>query len=161
MAAQLNIVGPAAVDRLGADAVDHVCPVPHAPGAVPAIRGRVRNILTEWGLSPDAVMDALVVVSELLTNALVHALPPATLRLSWVRVEGHGALRVEVTDAGPVLAGDGWGAPDPDEQGRDGWGAPDPDEHGRGIDIVAALAARCGVRVGTEGITRWADLSAA
>ncbi|WP_031079332.1 ATP-binding protein [Streptomyces sp. NRRL S-118] len=148
MAAQLNIVGPRAVGRPGPDAVDHVCPVPHAPGAVPAVRGRVRDVLAEWGLSPDAVMDALVVVSELLTNALVHALPPATLRLSWVRVDGRGALRVEVTDAGPVLAGDGWEAPD-------------PDEHGRGIDIVTALAARCGIRVGTEGITRWADLPAA
>jgi anti-sigma regulatory factor (Ser/Thr protein kinase) len=93
-------------------------------------------------------MDALVVVSELLTNALVHALPPATLRLSRVRVDGHRALRVEVTDAGPVLAGDGWATPD-------------PDEHGRGIDIVTALAARCGIRVDTEGITRWADLPAA
>jgi anti-sigma regulatory factor (Ser/Thr protein kinase) len=148
MAAQLNIVGPEAVDRLGPGTVDHVCPVPHTPGAVPAVRGRVRSILAEWGLSPDAVMDALVVVSELLTNALVHALPPATLRLSRVRVDGHRALRVEVTDAGPVLAGDGWATPD-------------PDEHGRGIDIVTALAARCGIRVDTEGITRWADLPAA
>ncbi|GAA1534943.1 ATP-binding protein [Streptomyces albidochromogenes] len=148
MAAPLNIVGPGTVARPGPDVVDHVCPVPHTPGAVPAVRGRVRDLLAEWGLSPDAVMDALVVVSELLTNALVHALPPATLRLSRVRVDGHGALRVEVTDAGPVLAGDGWEAPD-------------PDEHGRGIDIVTALAARCGVRVGTEGITRWADLAAA
>ncbi|OEJ43008.1 response regulator receiver protein [Streptomyces agglomeratus] len=148
MAAQLNIVAPEAVDRLGPDAVDHVCPLPHAPGAVSAVRGRVRNVLAEWGLSPDAIMDALVVVSELLTNALVHALPPATLRLSWVRFDGHGALRVEVTDAGPVLA-------------DDGWEAQDPDEHGRGIDIVTALAARCGIRVGTEGITRWADLPAA
>ncbi|WAZ19002.1 ATP-binding protein [Streptomyces cinnabarinus] len=148
MAAQLNIVGPKAADRLAPDAVDHVCPVPHAPGAVPVVRGRVRTILTEWGLSPDAIMDALVVVSELLTNALVHALPPATLRLSWVRFDGRGALRVEVTDAGPVLAGDGLGAQD-------------PDEHGRGIDIVTALAARCGIRVDTEGITRWADLPAA
>ncbi|GHB33487.1 ATP-binding protein [Streptomyces chryseus] len=148
MAAQLNIAGPTAVDRPGSDTVDHVCPVPHAPGAVRAVRGWVRTILAEWGLSADAIMDALVVVSELLTNALVHALPPATLRLSWVRVDGHGALRVEVTDAGPALAGDGRGAPD-------------PDEHGRGIDIVTALAARCGIRVGTEGITRWADLPAA
>ncbi|MFE1437212.1 ATP-binding protein [Streptomyces sp. NPDC058739] len=145
MTAQLNIVGPTPVDRLGHDSADHVWPVPHAPGAVPAVRGQVRNILAEWGLSPDAVMDALLVVSELLTNALVHALPPAALRLSWVRVDGHRALRVEVTDAGPVLAGDGWENPD-------------PDEHGRGIDIVTALAAHCGVRVDTEGITRWADL---
>ncbi|MFJ8586831.1 ATP-binding protein [Streptomyces sp. NPDC093595] len=147
MTAQLSTVGPGAVDRPGPDAVDHVCPVPHAPGAVSAVRRRVRDVLGEWGLPSDAVMDALVVVSELLTNALVHALPPATLRLSRVRVDGRGALRVEVTDAGPVLAGDGWGAPD-------------PDEHGRGTDIVTALAARCGVRVGAEGITRWADVPA-
>ncbi|MGP3925339.1 hypothetical protein [Streptomyces sp. 8N616] len=36
-----------------------------------------------------------------------------------------------------------------------------PDEHGRGIAIVTALSARCGVRIHPGGITRWADLPAA
>ncbi|MEW2083242.1 ATP-binding protein [Streptomyces sp. NPDC005283] len=124
-------------------AVDHVCPVPHTPEAVSVMRGRVRAVLVDWGLSPDVTMDALLVVSELLTNALVHALPPATLRLSWVRAEEGRALRIEVTDAGRALP-----ASQPDA----------PDEHGRGIAIVSALSARYGIRVHTGGITRWADL---
>lgn len=138
MAAQLNTVAR--------EAVDHVCPVPHSPAAVPAVRGRVRTVFAEWGLPPDVTMDALLVVSELVTNALLHALPPATLRLSWVRVDERRALRIEVTDAGRVL---------PSRQSAC------PDEHGRGVAIVTALSARCGIRVHTGGITRWADLLAA
>ncbi|MBT2395036.1 ATP-binding protein [Streptomyces sp. ISL-100] len=140
MAAQLNTVGSATVG--------HVCAVPHAPGAVPAVRGRLRTVFAEWGLSPGDTMDALVVVSELLTNALVHALPPATLRLLWIRLDDRGTLRVEVTDAGPSLP-------------ADGGTTPDPDEHGRGIAIVSALSTRCGIRIHPDGITRWADLDAA
>jgi anti-sigma regulatory factor (Ser/Thr protein kinase) len=138
MATQLNTVTRAAVD--------HVSPVPHSTAAVSVVRRRVRAVLTEWDLCPDVTSDALLVVSELLTNALVHALPPATLRLSWVRVDDRRALRIEVTDAGRALpAGP----------------SADPDEHGRGIAIVAALSARCGIRVHTGGITHWADLLAA
>ncbi|MGI5401170.1 ATP-binding protein [Streptomyces sp. CA-135486] len=135
MTAQLNTVAHLAVD--------HVSPVPHSPGAVAVVRRRVRAVLAEWGLSGDVTMDALLVVSELLTNALVHALPPATLRLSRVHVDGRRALRVEVTDAGRAL---------PVRQPAC------PEEHGRGIAIVTALSARCGIHVHTGGITHWADL---
>ncbi|NUK00366.1 ATP-binding protein [Streptomyces lunaelactis] len=138
MAAQLKSVAH--------EAVDHVSPVPHSPRAVSVVRGRVRAVLAEWGLPPDVTMDAVLVASELLTNALVHALPPATLRLSWVRVDERRALRVEVTDTGRAL---------PARQSTD------PDEHGRGIAIVTALSARCGIHVHTGGITHWADLFAA
>lgn len=139
MAAQLSTVAR--------EAVDHVCPVPHSPEAIAVVRRRVRAVLAEWDLSPDVTMDALLVVSELLTNALVHALPPATLRLSWVRVDECRALRIEVTDAGRALPAKQWAV---------------PDEHGRGIAIVTALSDRYGIRVHTGGgITRWADLFAA
>ena len=37
-------------------------------------------------------------VSELITNAVVHALPPATLRVSRAADGGCRAVRVEVTD---------------------------------------------------------------
>ncbi len=43
-------------------------------------------------------------VSELLTNAIVHALPPAELRLSWVRAEG-SARCVSSDHAGSKLLG--------------------------------------------------------
>jgi anti-sigma regulatory factor (Ser/Thr protein kinase) len=130
------------------EAVEHVCPLPHAPGAVSAVRRGVRAVLADWNVSPEIFEDALLVVSELLTNAIVHAVPPAKLRLSWVRGDGLSTLRVEVTDAGPAL---------PAGQSPAGF---DPDEHGRGEEIVHALATRHGIRVHPGGITRWAELIA-
>jgi anti-sigma regulatory factor (Ser/Thr protein kinase) len=130
------------------EACEHVCSVPPVAGAVPAARRQVGRILADWKVCADIVDDALLVVSELLTNAIVHALPPALLRLSWVREGGLGTLRVEVTDAGPALAA-----------GHCPSGI-DPDEHGRGVEIVHALATRHGKRVRPGGITRWADLVA-
>ncbi|WP_308430616.1 ATP-binding protein [Streptomyces aurantiogriseus] len=123
--------------------------MPPAPGAVSGVRRRVRAILDLWNVSPQIVEDSLLVVSELLTNAIVHALPPAVLRLAWVSDDGLGTLRVEVTDAGPVR---------PRGQSPEGI---DPDEHGRGEQIVHALATRHGIHVHSGGVTRWADLVAA
>ncbi|MGP3925335.1 ATP-binding protein [Streptomyces sp. 8N616] len=131
------------------EGAEHVCPLPHAPGAVSAVRRCVRTVLAGWNLSQDVADDALLVISELLTNAVVHALPPTALRLSWTWIDGRSALRIEVTDAGPAH---------PAGQPADEL---DPDEHGRGIGIVTALSARCGVHIHPGGITRWADLPAA
>lgn len=128
--------------------VEHVFSLPHTTGAVSAVRRRIRTVLADWNLAADIAEDVLLVVSELLTNAIVHALPPATLRLSrsQVDVDRYGAVRVEVTDMGPAAPA-GLSTP-----------APDPDEHGRGLGIVTALAARCGVHVHADGTSRWAEL---
>ncbi|MFF4799287.1 ATP-binding protein [Streptomyces sp. NPDC001351] len=126
---------------------EHVFPLPHAPGAVSAVRHRIRRILADWNLAADLTEDVLLVASELLTNAIVHALPPATLSLSRSEVDRCGAVRVEVTDMGPTTTG----LPA---------SALDPDEHGRGLDIVTALATRCGVHVHAGGTSRWAELQA-
>nr|WP_322723573.1 ATP-binding protein [Streptomyces spongiae] len=131
------------------DTAEHVCELPPAPGAVSAVRRRVGAVLAHWNVSPQIVEDSLLVVSELLTNAIVHALPPAVLRLAWARADGLGTLRVEVTDAGPAR---------PRGQSPEGI---DPDEHGRGEEIVHALATRHGIHVHSGGVTRWADLVAA
>ncbi|MEV5432647.1 ATP-binding protein [Streptomyces sp. NPDC052701] len=130
------------------EALEHVCPLPHAPDAVSAVRRRAQAVLAAWDVSPGIVEDSLLVVSELLTNAVLHALPPAELRLSWSRAGNLGTLRVEVTDGGPARAAG---------QARAGI---DPDEHGRGEGIVHALATRHGVRTHPGGVTRWADLVA-
>ncbi|MEU3983264.1 ATP-binding protein [Streptomyces sp. NPDC026672] len=126
-------------------AVEHVWPLPHITEAVSALRHRVEAVLAGWGVCPEIAENALLVVSELLTNAIIHALPPAELRLSWDRAD---TLRVEVTDAGSCIPG---------ARSCEG----DPDEHGRGELIVHALAARHGIRAHRGGITRWADLVAA
>ncbi|MFD8221183.1 ATP-binding protein [Streptomyces sp. NPDC059697] len=141
MAAQLN--------TMLREAVEHVGPLPHVAEVVSAARRRVKAVLADWNVSCEIAEDCLLVVSELLTNAIVHALPPAELRLSWVRAEGLSTLRVEVTDAGSAL---------PAGQSLPGI---DPDEHGRGQEIVHALATRHGIRVHSGGITRWADLVSA
>ncbi|WP_405593284.1 ATP-binding protein [Streptomyces sp. NBC_01092] len=126
--------------------VEHVFSLPHVPGAVAGIRRRVRTVLSEWNLTAERAGDVLLVVSELLTNAIVHALPPATLTLSRSRLDGCGTVRVEVTDLGPSAPA---GPADP---------TVDPDEHGRGLDIVDALAAQCGVHVHSGGTCHWAEL---
>jgi anti-sigma regulatory factor (Ser/Thr protein kinase) len=128
---------------------EHVCPVPPVAGAVSAVRRRVAALLADWSVCPEIVEDSLLVVSELVTNAIVHARPPAELRLSWVRGDHPPTLRVEVTDAGPDFAAG------PSRAGID------PDEHGRGESIVRALATRHGIRVHSERVTRWAELVAA
>ncbi|MCF3135973.1 ATP-binding protein [Streptomyces olivochromogenes] len=136
------------LDMVPWEAVEYVAPLPHVPGAVSALRRQVRALLDDWRVSPEIVDDSLLVVSELLTNAIMHAVPPAELRLSWDRRDGLSTLRIEVTDGGPVLA-----------PGQSLLGI-DPDEHGRGESIVHALATRHGIRVHPGGVTRWADLVA-
>lgn len=138
----------AQLDAVVRGADDHVWSLPHIPEAVAVVRRRVRTVLADWDLAPELAEDALLVISELITNAVVHALPPAVLRLSR-GVDGRDALRVEVTDAGAAAA---------DERPVV---EPDADEHGRGLGIVTTLAAECGTRVHPGGITWWAELLAA
>ncbi|MEU9339731.1 ATP-binding protein [Streptomyces sp. NPDC048278] len=129
-------------------ASEYVFPMPPVAGAVPDVRRRAGAVLAAWKVSPDVIEDALLIVSELLTNAIVHALPPAVLRLSWTHDAGLGTLRIEVTDSGPARTA---GQPPADI---------DPDEHGRGEEIVHALATRYGIHTRPGAITRWADLVA-
>ncbi|MEV7522144.1 ATP-binding protein [Streptomyces sp. NPDC091371] len=113
--------------------------------AVPLARAELRKALADWGLS-ELEGDALLVASELVTNAVRHAVAPRDrgIETRYVRLEN--GVRVEVHDtspARPVV-----GAP---EQGDDG---------GRGLYLVAAVADRwaVGERVG-PGKRVWAELS--
>jgi anti-sigma regulatory factor (Ser/Thr protein kinase) len=137
---------PAELDAPPRGEAEHVFPLPHTPGAVSSVRRHIRTILADWNLAAEITEDVLLVVSELLTNAIVHALPPATLRLSRSQADRCRAVRVEVTDMGPATPA----GPSPS--------ALDPDEHGRGLGIVTALAERCGVHVHSGGTSRWAEL---
>ncbi|MEU8871277.1 ATP-binding protein [Streptomyces javensis] len=131
------------------DADDHVLPVPHICEAVATVRRRAHALLSEWELPADRLDEALMVISELVTNAILHALPPVVLRLSWTECEGGTGLRIEVTDGGPIPA---------DQRADEDI---EPDEHGRGLGIVTALSSRHGSHTCHEGITWWADLPAA
>lgn len=127
---------------------EFLCPLPHIPEAVGFVRRRAQMVLTGWNMPPGTVDDAVLVISELVTNAVSHALPPAVLQLSRTGAEGLRALRIEVTDAGPAA-----GARRPVDGGQ-------PGEHGRGSGIVTALSVRHGIRAHRGRVTRWADLQA-
>jgi anti-sigma regulatory factor (Ser/Thr protein kinase) len=97
-------------------------------------------------MSEDVMSPALLVVSELVTNAVEHARPPVTLQLA--RPE-EDILHIEVTDSGPASHEGPWTASCSD------------DEHGRGRAIVAALATAhgCHTTAGDHASTHWAVLS--
>jgi anti-sigma regulatory factor (Ser/Thr protein kinase) len=93
-----------------------------------------------WGL-PDLIDDCSLVVSELVTNALVHGRAPVTLHLR----QDDGELVIGVHDAGA---------------GRPGEAVADGDaEGGRGMTIVDALSERVGVTAQPPGKVVWASLA--
>ena len=114
----------------------------------------VESQALQWGLAEETVQNAVLVASELLTNA-VRATPeqPVSLRLA---LDDDG-LRVEVWDTSPTRPEAS--APDlsmpempvPDD-------APDPG--GWGLGIVEFLSEEHGVRAEFEGKSVWALLKA-
>jgi CheY-like chemotaxis protein len=109
-------------------------------GSVMRARRFVRETFAEWGISR-TVDDALIVVSELVTNAITHAESPCQLRLSI----DDASLRVEVFD-------EGIGTPDPRP-------ASTTAEHGRGLHLIAGLTAAWGIQqIPDDGKIVWAEL---
>ena len=108
--------------------------------------GRARRLvaarLPEWGLPDDAGEVAVLLVSELVTNAILHGVPPLEL-VAFPLADG---LRVEVHDAGdsnPVMR----------------QSAPDVGS-GRGLHLVDALATRWGSERIGPGKSVWFELGA-
>jgi len=93
-------------------------------------------------VAPTLVADATLATSELVTNAMLYGRPPVDLRL---RLEGADVM-IEVRDDATYQP----------RKLRPG----DEDEHGRGLQIVAALAARWGTRPTENGKAVWCVLSA-
>ncbi|MFI5616575.1 ATP-binding protein [Streptomyces sp. NPDC051567] len=99
------------------------------PVSVPRARAHFAVQSREWKLPADTAETAVLLLSELMTNACRHA--RVSGREVWVRCErGDGVVRVEVADADGKL-------PVPAV-------ARELDESGRGLAIVAELASRWG-----------------
>ncbi|GGQ00506.1 SpoIIE family protein phosphatase [Streptomyces mutabilis] len=124
-----------------------------APGAA---RAMVRAALADWSalglpgtdqLTEHLTADTLVAVSELVTNAVVHAGTDVEVVC---RLEETGTLVVEATDHHPSRAPRSGDQETPQET----------PEYGRGLRLVAALAEAWGItyRPGTK--TVWARLRA-
>ncbi|KUJ68559.1 PAS domain S-box protein [Streptomyces albus subsp. albus] len=113
--------------------------------SVAAARAFVRDTLQGWGLA-DIVDDAVVLTSELVTNAVVHA--GTTADVSCVRAEG--GVRIEVGDRYPEREL-------PLENTGRNYGSPDR-EGGRGLLLCAALATRWGVEYSAAHKQVWFQL---
>ncbi|MFJ9559354.1 SpoIIE family protein phosphatase [Streptomyces fuscichromogenes] len=112
--------------------------LPSDPAVVSRSRAAVTAQLTAWGLDELAFATELV-ASELVTNAIRHAVGPLRLRLLRDR-----ALICEVSDGSSTLP----------RLRR----ARSEDEGGRGLFLVAQLTERWGTRYTSEGKTIWTEL---
>ena len=115
--------------------------LPARPGSVRAARVFVAETLAAAGLS-ELEDSAVLLTSELVTNALVHARTGVLIRVT----TGRGKVRVEVTDGS---AGDPIARP------------ADPEAlSGRGLAIVKAMAEQWGVDpLPTQGKRVWFEVA--
>jgi len=121
--------------------------VPCAPASVAVARRRITADLVAAGVFETAIGDAALVVSELLSNAVLHARPlhGRWLQVAWV--VDTGSVEIAVSDGGgPTRPHATW--PSLSSLG------------GRGLGIVDHLSDRWGVRADGPGTTVWAVLPA-
>ncbi|MQY15404.1 hypothetical protein SRB5_55830 [Streptomyces sp. RB5] len=113
--------------------------------SVASARAFVRDTLQGWG-STEITDDAVVLTSELVTNAVVHA--GTSVRVSCLRTDA--AVRVEVSDRYPereLPLDESEHAPSSPER-----------EGGRGLMLCAALASRWGVEYTSTAKQVWFQL---
>lgn len=123
--------------------------VPHGPAGVGKARHRMRAQLRRGGVAESVIDDAVLILSELLSNACKHGRPlgdalagDGDVRAAW-QVDAAGRLTVEVTDGGGPT--------------RPAPATPSVTAHGgRGLNIITALADDWGVRDDARGeVTVW------
>ena len=116
------------------------------PAAAPAVRlarRAVRDALAGWQLE-DLAETTVLIVSELVTNAVQHA-------------GETGVITLELTSAGPWLHVE---VLDADPRWPQLRSLDDCDESGFGLILVAALTTSWGVRQTPRGKAVWAELEA-
>jgi anti-sigma regulatory factor (Ser/Thr protein kinase) len=127
-------------DHSGRSATEVSRRFPAERDAPRAARGFVADAMRRWGHSGTLLEDSVLVVSELATNAVVHARSAFSVV---ARREGSG-VRLSVHDlstAKPVLRS-----------------APLLAPSGRGLQLVAEITSKWGVETTSAGKTVWAEL---
>ncbi len=114
--------------------------LPPHPASTRAARAFIAEHLRAWELDP-AIDDATLLVSELVTNAILHARTPVDLVVRKVKC----AVRVEVFDEGSGVAQPLY----PDLEAA----------AGRGLGLVQAVASRWGVDDADVGKTVWFEIA--
>lgn len=112
---------------------------PPDTGAVGEARHFLRDTLADWSIDDEVTDDAVLCLSELVTNALIH-----TGGGCHVQVELYdGVLTTRVLDNGSPVAPE---LPPPGDPVR---------AHGHGLQVVAALASRWGRTAEPHSATAW------
>jgi two-component sensor histidine kinase len=127
--------------------MDEQVTLPDGPEGASFARRAMARAAVLWRLDRDMTETALLLVSELATNAIRHGTPPIRLSLRLDRDwQQRDRLRVEVTDCSPSLPE--LSHPEPDQTG------------GRGLQIVQLLASRWGANAAPRrlGKTVWFEL---
>ncbi|UXY22555.1 ATP-binding protein [Streptomyces cynarae] len=140
---------PQSVGRLPAGAAQPrtgVFDLPAVPAAVGLARTSVRRLLGRWGTGDCTTDNAVLVTSELVTNAVKHSAGDRIV--CRILTDGH-RLRIEVEDENRGGTLPTRRRPGPDDQG------------GRGLMLVGMLSGDWGVRDAPDGSGRivWADLA--
>ncbi|MEN3583901.1 ATP-binding protein [Streptomyces sp. ZYX-F-203] len=112
--------------------------------SVPSARRRVARLVVDWG-APELAGDIALVVSELMTNALLHGTPSGRLVRVHLSLRDGGVLRLEVGDPR------GKRLPRPRPPGEDSG------RFGRGLLLVGALTDRWGWEPRTVGKVVYAE----
>ena len=121
--------------------------LPCAPASVALARKALCAELRAAGVFDHAVADAALVVSELLSNAILHAYPLPGERLQVAWAVDASSVEVAVSDGGSPTVPHA--------------GNPSPSSiSGRGLSIVEHLCKTWGVRADDVGLTVWAVLAA-
>jgi anti-sigma regulatory factor (Ser/Thr protein kinase) len=113
------------------------------PERVAAARQQLRELLHDWSCA-DQVDSAVLLLSEMLTNVLVHTDTDALLIAEVSGDKGERRMRVEVVDAGDELP----------HKRRPGELA----SSGRGLVLIELLAEAWGVEPRGVGKTIWFEL---
>ena len=126
------------------------------PSAVRWARLHAQDVLTAWQVPPGTADDALLIVSELVTNAVRHASPPPaptdteaprlrTCALAFQRMPDHLLICVHDQDRRPPVM---------KQATEDG-------EGGRGLHLIEELSAAWGYAYPTPAVgkTVWAKLA--
>jgi anti-sigma regulatory factor (Ser/Thr protein kinase) len=125
--------------------------LPHSSTSVRQARSQLASALYERDVLGSLVDDAVLILSEFVTNSLRHAraLDSGMIRIAW-ELSGEGLLRIEVTDGGGTT-----------RPSTKPYSMSVSAHAGRGLEIVDRLADRWGSQreEGGDEYTVWAELA--